>query len=98
MKQKHILLQRNDCYEKDKFINSVSITFFFFIATAGYVEDPWLGVKWELQLAGLCDGHGNVCSQAHPQPMLQLVATSECEPTERGQGLNLHPHRDNTGA
>ena len=97
MKQKHILLQRNDCYEKDKFINSVSITFFFHshsrvcgrslargqMGAAAGRPMPW---PWQRVFPGT--------SVTYPE----LVETSECEPSVRGQGLNLHPHRDNTGA
>ena len=45
------------------------------------MEVPRLGIKLELQL----------------QPTVQLVATLDPLPTQRGQGSNPHPQRDNAG-
>ena len=44
------------------------------------MEVPGLGVKSELQLP------------AYATATPQLVATLDPQPTERGQGSNLHPH------
>ena len=42
--------------------------------------------------AGLHHSHGSSGSEAHLQPTPQLMAMPDPQPTERGQGSNLHPH------
>ena len=42
--------------------------------------------------AGPRHSHSNVGSKPRLQPIPQLMATLDPQPTERGQGLNLHPH------
>ena len=42
--------------------------------------------------ASLHQSHSNSGSEPHLQTIPQLTATSDPEPTERGQGLNLQPH------
>ena len=42
--------------------------------------------------AGLHHSHSNVGSEPCLQPMLQLTAMPDPQPTERSQGLNPHPH------
>ena len=42
--------------------------------------------------AGLPHSHSNVGSKPHLWPTPQLKAMPDPEPTERGQGSNLHPH------
>ena len=42
--------------------------------------------------AGLYHSHSNLGSEPHLQPTLQLTAMLDRQPTERGQGSNLHPH------
>ena len=43
--------------------------------------------------AGLHHSHSNSGSESHLQPMPQLMAMLDPEPTEQGQGSNLRPHR-----
>ena len=45
--------------------------------------------------AGLCHNHSNAGSKPCLRPTPQLAAMLGPSSTERGQGLNLHPHRDN---
>ena len=42
--------------------------------------------------AGLHHSHSNARSKPRLQPTPQLMATPDPQPTERGQGLNSHPH------
>ena len=42
--------------------------------------------------AGLRHSHSNGRSKPHLQPTPQLTAMPDPLPTERGQGLNWHPH------
>ena len=42
--------------------------------------------------AGLCHNHSNTRSKPHLQPMPQVGAMQDSQPTERGQRLNPHPH------
>ena len=42
--------------------------------------------------AGLHHSHSNTRSEPHLQSTPQLTAMPDPEPTEQGQGLNLHPH------
>ena len=42
--------------------------------------------------ASLHHSHSNTRSKSHLRPMLQLEATPDPQPTEGGQGSNLHPH------
>ena len=42
--------------------------------------------------ASLHHSHSNTISDQHLQPTPQLRATPEPQPTEQGQGSNLHPH------
>ena len=42
--------------------------------------------------AGLRQSHSHAGSEPHLGPMLQLMATPDPEPTERGQQLNPPPH------
>ena len=42
--------------------------------------------------AGLRHSHSNEGSKPHLQPAPQLMAMPDPEPTEQGQGSNLHPH------
>ena len=44
------------------------------------------------EAASLHHSHSNVGSEPHMQPTPQLMATSDPQPPERGQGLNLHPY------
>ena len=43
---------------------------------------------------GLHHSHSNNGFETHLQLMPQLAGTPDPWPTEQGQGLNLHPHRD----
>ena len=52
----------------------------------------WARGQIEAAVAGLLHSHNSVESELHLQPMLQLVAMLDPQPTDRGQGLNLHPH------
>ena len=40
----------------------------------------------------LCHRHSNAVSKLCLRPIPQLTATPDLQPTERGQGWNLHPH------
>ena len=42
--------------------------------------------------ASLCHSHSNAGSELCLQAITQLTAMLDSQPTERGQGLNLHPH------
>ena len=42
--------------------------------------------------AGLHHSHSNAGSELCLQPTPHLTATMDPQPTERGQGLNPHPH------
>ena len=42
--------------------------------------------------AGLCHSYSNAGSKLCLQPTPQLMATPDPQPTEWGQGSNLHPH------
>ena len=42
--------------------------------------------------AGLHHSHGNPGFELYLQPVLQLAAMPDPQPTERGQGLNLYAH------
>ena len=43
--------------------------------------------------AGLHHSHSNVGSEPRLRPTPQLAAMPDPQPTEGGQGSNLHPHR-----
>ena len=64
--------------------------FIFFFPFVGphpqHLEVPWLGVESEQH------HHSNASSEPGLPPAPQLMAMAESEPTEQGQGLNLHPH------
>ena len=74
------------------------------------MEVPRVGVELELQLPAyataiatpdlswVCGQHHSHCntrSEPRLQPMSQLTTTRDPSPAEWGQGLNLHPHKDN---
>ena len=42
--------------------------------------------------AGLHHSHSNAGSELSLRSTPQLTATSDPQPTDRGQGSNLHPH------
>ena len=52
-----------------------------------------LGVKWAA--AGLPHSQGKPGSESYLKPMLQLMERLDPQPTELGQGSNLHPAREN---
>ena len=56
------------------------------------------GAYGSSQAGGPHHGHSNTRSEPHQRPTLQLVATLDPYPTERGQGSNPNPHRDNVGS
>ena len=69
------------------------ILFFFFLlraAPAAYESSQAKG-QVRAAAAGLPHSHSNVGSEPRLQPMRQLVAKPDPQPTERGQGSNLHP-------
>ena len=53
---------------------------------------PRLGLESELQLLAYATAIATAGSEPHLRPMKQLVAMPDPEPSEQGQGLNLHPH------
>ena len=48
--------------------------------------------------AGLRQSDSNTGSEPRLQPTPQLTATQDPQPTERGQGTNLHPHGYSSGS
>ena len=48
--------------------------------------------------ASLCHSHSNAGFKARLQPTPQHTAMPDPQPTEKGQGLNLHPHGCWTGS
>jgi len=46
----------------------------------------------EAAAASVHHSHSNAGSKPHLQPTPQFTATLDPQPTERGQGLNPHPH------
>ena len=48
--------------------------------------------------AGLCHSYSNTGSKPHLRPTPQLTAILDPQPTERGQGSNLHPRSSRRGA
>ena len=63
--------------------------FFIFSFLGPYPEVPRLEAESELQLPAY--SHSHVGSEPHLQPTPQLTVTLDSQPTERGQGWNLHP-------
>ena len=53
------------------------------------------GVASQLTAASLYHSHSHTRSKLHLRPTLQLATMPD--PTERGQGLNPHPHRHYVG-
>ena len=77
---------------------AVAIFFFIFYSC---IDSIWkvLGQGWNCSCSwGLSHSHSSTGSKKHLSPMLQLMAMQYPEPTEQGHGLNLHPHRGNTGS
>ena len=48
--------------------------------------------------ASLRHSHSHARSELSLRPTPWLMATPDPQPTQRGQGWNLHPHRDNSGS
>ena len=72
---------------------TVSTLLRFLGAHLRHREVSRLGV--ERAAAGLPHSQGNLRSEPHLQPMLQLMERLDPQPTELGQGSNLHPAREN---
>ena len=70
------------------------VSFFLFVFTAAPAAYGSSQVRGEsgAVAAGLHHSHGTPRSKLHLFPMSQLVALPDLQPTERGQGPNLHPH------
>ena len=68
--------------------------FFFFFFRAIPVAYGGSQARGRIRAAttSLHHSHSNARSEPHLQPALQLKAIPDPEPTDRGQGLNLHPH------
>ena len=68
--------------------------FFFFFVRAVLVAYGSCQARGQVRAAAasLCHSHNNTISEMHLRPMQQLEATQDPQPTERGQGSNLHPH------
>ena len=67
--------------------------FFFLWPHLWHMKFP-AGVQIRAVAADLHHSHRNTGSQLQLQPMLQLAATPDLWPTERGQRLNLYPYGD----
>ena len=57
-----------------------------------HMEVPRLGGQIGAAAAGLHHSHSHARSELHLQSTPQLSAMPDPYATERGQGLNLHPH------
>ena len=68
--------------------------FFLFRTTLGAYGNCWARDQIWAATASLHHSHSNTRSKLHLWPMLQLGATPDPQPTEWGQGSNLHPHGD----
>ena len=70
--------------------------YFYFICFLGphaqHMEVPRLGVELELQLPATATATANAGPEPCLRPTPQFMATPDHQPTERGQGLNMHPH------
>ena len=66
--------------------------FFFLWPHLRHIEVPRLGVELEFAAASLSHSHCNTRSKPHLQPILQLAATPDPQPTERSQVWKPHPH------
>ena len=76
--------------KEDKPLSSV---YFFFLKDACVAHgSPQARGRVGAAAAGLYHSHRNSGSEPPLQPTLQLAATPNPSPTERGQGSNLHPH------
>ena len=75
---------------------SIEREFFFFLtpAPAPYVHS-WARGQNRAAAATPCHSHNNTRSEPHLPPTPQLAAMLDPQPTERGQGWNLHLRRDN---
>ena len=73
----------------------VCFFFFFFLlfrATSSAYRNSQAKGLIRATAAGLHHSHSNSTSEPHLKPTPQLMATLDPQPTEQGQGLNLHPH------
>ena len=71
--------------------------FFFFWSFYSHTCGTWKFPGQEFNGScswGLHHSHGNTRSEPNLGASLQLVALPDPQPTERGQGSNLHLHRD----
>ena len=73
------------------FILFIYLFLFFRAAPATYGSSQARG-PIRAAAASLHHSHSNVGSKPRLQPIPQLTATPDPQPTERGQGSNLPPH------
>ena len=72
---------------------SLSLFFFFGLSYAPLAfGSSQVRGRIRAKFVGLYPSSGNAMSGPHLRPTLQLTATPDPLPTERGQGSNLHPH------
>ena len=73
----------------------------FFLVFLGqqvwHMEVPRLGGESGAVAASLHHSHSNGVFRPYLQPMPQLTATPDLQPTERGQGSNQCPHGHQSG-
>ena len=72
-----------------EFLSFVHAFFFFFFRAYGSSQ---AGGQIRASAAGLCHNHSNLGSELCLQPTPQFMVTPEPQPTDWGQGLNMHPH------
>ena len=75
-------------------IQWISLFFFFllFRATPTACGSSQARGQIRATVANLRHSHNNIGSKVCLQPIPQLTATLDPQPTEQGQGLNWHPH------
>ena len=73
------------------------LSFFFRVAPMAY-ESSQARDRITAATTGLCHSHSNARSKPRLQPTPQLMAMPDPQPTGRDQGLNLSPHRHESGS
>ena len=81
---------------KNKFLGGAFFFFFFFFglfrATRMAHGGSQASGPFRAVAAGLCHSHSNNESKPSLQPIPQLMATPDPQPTEQGQGSNPRPY------
>jgi len=74
------------------FLGFIFLSFCLFRAAPAAYGGFWTRGRIGAVAASLCHSHSNVESELHLQPIPQLIALLDPQPTEQGQGSNLHPY------